>query len=250
MPTAREDVGIGVVNDKIYVIGGWRQDSNSLNTVEMYDPESNTWTKKADLPEKKEELGVAVVNGKIYAIGGDVSDSVFEYDPITNIWANKTKMPTSRDRLGVIAVNNKIYAIGGYTNGSLNIVEEYDPTTDKWAKRPNTLIPRADFGIAESNGKIYLFGGESNNEIINSVEIIDVSNMAWSTNKENMVTARSMLGATGSYDGKIYIMGGTASNSDDLKDSYLKHSWNLTRFQYVIHQNIFAYGITEQGLLW
>ena len=60
------------VNGKIYAIGGGANvlDDVALQTVEMYEPESDSWTKKTGLPTARIFLSTSVVNGKIYAIGG------------------------------------------------------------------------------------------------------------------------------------------------------------------------------------
>jgi hypothetical protein len=63
MPTARSGLAIGVVNDKIYVVGGG-------STVEEYDSITDRWTTKVSMPDSKSYLAAGVVNGKIYAIGG------------------------------------------------------------------------------------------------------------------------------------------------------------------------------------
>jgi len=41
-----------------------------ISTVEAYDPETDTWEKKADIPTPRWGLSTSVVDGKIYAIGG------------------------------------------------------------------------------------------------------------------------------------------------------------------------------------
>jgi N-acetylneuraminic acid mutarotase len=71
MPTARYSLAVGVVNDKIYAIGGCCGTGFSpLATVEEYDPATDKWTTKAPMPIDREGLAVGVVGGKIYAIGG------------------------------------------------------------------------------------------------------------------------------------------------------------------------------------
>ncbi len=139
MPTARS--GLAVItasNGRIYAIGGYNNNiSNSiLSTVEEYDPGTDTWTTKANMPTARWGLGVTTAsNGKIYAIGGNNNSSVHllstveEYNPATDIWTTKVSMPTLRARIGVTtASNGKIYAIGGYNNNGnsiLSTVEEY-----------------------------------------------------------------------------------------------------------------------------
>jgi hypothetical protein len=111
-----------VVNGKIYAIGGWC-DGAFHSTVEEYDPATDTWTKKADMPTARQWLSTSVVDGKIYAIGGKTLSTVEEYDPATDTWMKKADMPTARLGLSTSVVNGRIYAIGA-SGGS--VVEEYD----------------------------------------------------------------------------------------------------------------------------
>jgi hypothetical protein len=48
MPTPRTEFGVATVNNKIYAIGGYS--GSVLRTVEEYDPATDTWTRKADMP--------------------------------------------------------------------------------------------------------------------------------------------------------------------------------------------------------
>ncbi|MHC4147361.1 MAG: kelch repeat-containing protein, partial [Planctomycetota bacterium] len=123
----------------IYAIGGapggsqWHQ---GLSTVEEYDPATDTWTPKADMPTARTYLSTSVVNGRVYAIGGRTSNrnafsTVEEYDPATDTWTPKAGMPTERLRMTTSVANGKIYAIGGSGNrggpDAIATVEEYDP---------------------------------------------------------------------------------------------------------------------------
>lgn len=83
MPTPRE--GLGVVapgNGKIYAVGGWTVSSLGqsiyYDTVEEYDPATNTWTSKAGLPMGQAYFGITVgENGELYVMGGAYSDTDF-----------------------------------------------------------------------------------------------------------------------------------------------------------------------------
>jgi N-acetylneuraminic acid mutarotase len=134
MPTGRWGFSASAVNGKIYAIGGRIGTGgmgDPMSTVEEYDPVTDKWTKKADMPTPRLDLSTAVVNGRIYALGGwnnvDIS-TVEVYDPATDTWTKEADMPTPRRWLSTSAVNGKIYAIGGTTAGDVNIsvVEEYD----------------------------------------------------------------------------------------------------------------------------
>jgi N-acetylneuraminic acid mutarotase len=139
-----------VINGKIYAIGGTPASDApypGLATVEEYDPATDTWTTKTNMPVGRAFFSASAVDGKIYAIGGgrDLTTSglsiVEEYDPETDSWTSwttKTNMPTARFLLSTSAVNDKIYAIGGAVSSwssspqwqGCTTVEEYDPSLD------------------------------------------------------------------------------------------------------------------------
>jgi N-acetylneuraminic acid mutarotase len=135
MPTARDYSRAAVVDGKIYVIGGEvDSDPNTFATtaaVEEYDPTTDTWTKKADMPTSRAFFGTSVVDGIIYAIGGWSGGTFFSiveaYDPAADEWIRKASMPTSRETC-TVTVDGKIYAIGGFRwPQTLSTVEVYDP---------------------------------------------------------------------------------------------------------------------------
>jgi len=178
------------LNGRIYAIGGSQGFGSSLNTVEVYDPSSNSWRSSNDppgtagapapMPTARYELAVAAVNGKIYGIGGHGGpnqelNTVEAYDPATNTWSTDVEvvspkgvvlhiplapMPTARSDLAAAAVNGKIYAIGGF-GGLLNTVEVYDPATNRWTAAANLPTARYSLAAADANGLIYAVGGTS-----------------------------------------------------------------------------------------
>lgn len=75
MPTARSWLTTVALGGKIFAIGGYAGDPPQnirtyLPTVEVYDPETNTWMKRPDMPTARCLLSASAVKGKIYAIGG------------------------------------------------------------------------------------------------------------------------------------------------------------------------------------
>jgi N-acetylneuraminic acid mutarotase len=136
IPTPRGYLSASAVNGKIYAIGGRAgtfQNPIELSTVEEYDPATDTWTKKSDLPNVRYFLSTSVVDDKVYAVGGGPNGRATEkYDPATDTWTGKASMPTERSMLATSAANGKIYAIGG--GSGLSTVEVYTP--EGWRSSP------------------------------------------------------------------------------------------------------------------
>src|SRR5580693_9021773 len=95
MPTPRNHAAIGVVNAKIYVIGGrvgaaFIGLASDISVVEEYDPALDQWSgPRARMPIARSALGAAVYRGRIYVAGGEYQDphmmatfrAVEAYDP-------------------------------------------------------------------------------------------------------------------------------------------------------------------------
>jgi N-acetylneuraminic acid mutarotase len=140
MPRGRGAMSCSTVDGIIYAIGGTFTGGTGVDqavpTVEAYDPETDTWTRKADMLTARGFFSTCVVDGRIYAIGGCVNpynsselSSVEAYDPATDTWTKMSDMQVRRKALTSAAVNGKIYAIGGQLNAGwdspLSTVEEY-----------------------------------------------------------------------------------------------------------------------------
>ncbi len=224
MPTERMCLAAGVVNGKIYAIGGTiSRETPGLQTVEEYDPMSDTWTMKAPMPTARECLAASAVNGKIYAIGGSHTwlgsglTIVEEYDPETDIWVTKTPMPTARLGLSTCVLNEKIYAIGGQSGWSSNdatvhAVEEYDPATDTWTSKAEIPTARTFLSMGVVNGKIYTIGGVLSAQAVCSVvEVYDPVSDTWTDTTAQLPASRG-AGSASVVNGKIYVIGGVPSS--------------------------------------
>ena len=139
MPIARVFLSTSVVNGKIYAIGGSNRrmgtnDYEGIPVVEEYDPVTDTWESKADMPMARWGLSASTVGDRIFAIGGLDRTVPFaaveEYDLVADTWRKRDDMPTAKGLHSASVVNGKIYVIGGsesWADMFLQTVEEYDP---------------------------------------------------------------------------------------------------------------------------
>ena len=248
MPTARAYFDTCVVDGMIYAIGGEidRFGDMGISTVEMYDPITDTWTQKADMPTTR-VTSTSVVNGKIYAIGGEKSHkrrigpgwgydvrelaTVEMYDPATDTWMPKADMPTPRSAATCV-VDGKIYVIGGSAPQNikkkkpwrLDTVEVYDPATDTWAKAKNMNHARSSAAISVVDGKIYIMGGTGWPQIPNhpgpflsSIEVYNPKTNQW--REIGDMPAEKSSHTASVINGKIYVIGGFfRGHGRDMKD--------------------------------
>ncbi len=133
LPSPRNHLGSIGLNGKAYAIGGQEEEyegTTNKNTVEAYDPATDSWTTLAPMPTKRGHISSSVVNvdGKIFVIGGSVdngsggapSNAVEIYDPATNTWKTTTGLPTGKKTPVADVINGKLYSTTGANTSNVN----------------------------------------------------------------------------------------------------------------------------------
>jgi N-acetylneuraminic acid mutarotase len=144
MPQARNHAASATDGTKLYVFGGRGPGSgdanvvaNGFDTVEVYDPVTNTWASSLDpgstippLPQARGGMGKAVFfDGEFYVMGGEtltgagatsngVYDRVDIYSPATQTWRIGAPMPTALHGIFPLLATTtqggtRIYVAGG-----------------------------------------------------------------------------------------------------------------------------------------
>ena len=186
-----------VVDGKIYVIGGtafnnikkkkpWR-----LDTVEVYNPATDTWAKAKKMNHARSGAAISVVNGKIYVMGGTgwpqmpkhpgpFLSSMEVYNPEANQWREIGDMPAAKSSHTASVINGKIYVIGGFFRGNgldmkdFKTIEIYHPETGRWTQKPDMPVGKSGHATEVISGKIYIFTGADTNDVpFATVEVYD-----------------------------------------------------------------------------
>ncbi len=97
MPSPRNHFSTAVVNGIIYAMGGQfghdgcpGKHTQDSALVHAFNPQTNNWSRKADLPNPNShaEPGTFVYKGDIYTTGGEnAKNKVWKYNPRTNKWS-------------------------------------------------------------------------------------------------------------------------------------------------------------------
>ena len=233
LPTGRSAFSTAVVDGKIYLIGGTLSENErsgpfGLSTVEVYNPENNSWKRVADMPTPRSNTEAAVVDGKIYVVGGfSAIDTHMEstkilkivevYDPQTDTWESKQDMSEPRLSFGIGVVDGKIYVMGGANffenQWRLDHVEVYDSDTDVWHNHPSLLTRRDGFETAVVEDSIYVIGGRGwpsiaqNGPHLATIEVYEPGNR-W-RKKTDLLNLRYAF-STVVVNNEIYLIGGLA----------------------------------------
>ena len=193
MNIAKFGHGVGVVDNKMYTVGGTGAHhpglSDTRRCVECYDPSTGQWSAVADMSTTRCGCGVDVVDGKLYAVGGASDDghivsSVECFDISTGQWSTVAAMSTERCGVGVAALDGKLYAVGGIDGNDtiLRSAESFDPVTGQWSSLAPMGTARCEHSVAVSDGKLYAVGGIEHRDLepLSSVECFNPLTGQWS----------------------------------------------------------------------
>lgn len=183
MPTPRGALAVAVLGGKIHAIGGnaprgrdlpahehgVSRHDRSVGTHEVYDPATDSWTRRAPMPTARNHLGAAAIGGKIHAVGGrvpgDMELTAHEvYDPATDSWTEAPPLPTGRSGIAVVAHREQLYVFGGETvrlllRKTFEQAERFDPLGGRWQRLPPMPTARHGLGAASAGGAIYVVSG-------------------------------------------------------------------------------------------
>jgi len=157
---------IFAIGPYIYVGGGGYPCGGPRSDFYQYDPATNTWTRKADLPVPLH--GAAGASDGTYGYiacgqtsGGAYTNTLYQYDPSTDSWTALSTVPGGVGRWTPFMAyyQDKLYIGGGQSSsGCRNDFYAYDIATNTWTTLPNHPNTLHDTWATAYNGKIYETG--------------------------------------------------------------------------------------------
>jgi uncharacterized repeat protein (TIGR02543 family) len=222
-------------NGKVLAVGGSAGanpaiSTNYLNSCELYDPNSGTWTAAASLNIKRYgHIAILLNTGKVLIAGGfgttGFLNSCELYDPEFDTWSMTGSLAVGRNvTSATLLQNGEVLISGGYNVTSLSSCELYNPLDGVWSSTTgqlNTSRYRHTSTLISSGpnaGKVLVIGGgNSSSGHTNTCELYDPIAKTW-----------SYTGAIAGFrwdhtanilpDGNIILIGG--SNSTIAYSSY------------------------------
>lgn len=130
--------GSAVLDNYLFIVGGYRLTSQEISAVHCYNPVRNEWNQ------------VAPVNQKRY---NQTCSAHVKHQHVMIYFCHAFP---NRSNLKLLAVEGKLYAVGGQCLGT---VECYSPEQDWWTCVSSMPDPLAEFSACECQGMIYVMGG-------------------------------------------------------------------------------------------
>ena len=227
-PFARVESPAAVVGDKLYLFGGFTGDLQASNQVDVYDPASDSWTRKKDMPTRLTHLNPAIDGNTIWFAGGfkgkhpgPVTDEVWKYDVASDSWTTGPALPERRAGGGLAIVGRKLHYFGGYkADRDTNSGDHWSLPLDggkAWQREADLPDPRGHVSAAVLDGKIYALGGDHGHDItqidVDSCHRYDPATKKWSK-IASLPDGRSHFeSSTIVHKGRILIVGGRCNKT-------------------------------------
>lgn len=228
--------GSAVLDNYLFIVGGYRMTSQEISAVHCYNPCRNEWNQAAPLNQKRSNFKLLAVQGKLYAVGGQCLSTVECYSPEQDWWTCVSYMPDPLAEFSACECQGMIYVMGGYTSRDRNTnVLRYCPSSDTWTVFRSCSAHIRKQQMLSVEDTIYLVGGythelepgrrrPSQTEDVLTVQSYNVTTGEWIQLKENTSKSGLNLTCTLHNDG-IYIMSRDVSLPTSLEHRvFLKYN--------------------------
>nr|WP_077736079.1 PQQ-binding-like beta-propeller repeat protein [Bacillus sonorensis] len=202
-PSMPKPIGSGtsaaVIGKKIYVIGGLDYTGDIYKNAKnnyCYDTETETWTKKQNIPVSSLKFATAVVDGKIYAIGGRndagspptqshlINGTIYMYDPRTDTWTLKKDMQNLKlEGTSATVLNGKIYIIGGNVSDGQGTTstQVYNPSDNSIKDFKPLKNARTNASTVTIGNNLYVIGGAKDRNRASPLKSVEMYTLDEST---------------------------------------------------------------------
>lgn len=226
MFTARSRAAAGLVDGRLYVVGGENTAGDS-DAAEVYDPAFDSWRQLKPRPVAGRGAAAAGLGDSLYVAGGcagegdgaAVLDRVDRYDPAADAWTPIAPLPVPLCGLTLVAYGDRLFAIGGWDGSKTTAsVFAYDPKTDRWQALAPLPSPRAFAAAAVLRDYIYLLGGRDDEQQQEEMWVYDPAENVWA---EAPALPEARAGLAAAAEGtSIYAIGGGETNQPALHERF------------------------------
>ena len=214
-------------NGKVLVVGGGEviwccPETIPLNTVELYDPDTGTWSFTGNLNTAVESHTATLLQNGLVLVAGGYADGPLNsaelYDPDTGKWTSVGILGGNIGRYNHTATllpDGRVLIAGGASSVPVGPAQLYDPDTGAWSSTGDLNETRFNHtATLLPDGKVLVAGGMRPRDSpqfsivsVSSSELYDPDKGTWSF-AGSLKTRRSSHTATLLHDGIPLIVGG------------------------------------------
>lgn len=226
-PTARTEVTAATDGERILVVGGFDGSGDTISTVEIFDPATETWSSGPDLPVAVNHAMAAFLGGTFYVVGGytgpglsNPSQGVFGLRD--DHWEELDPLPEPRAAGGAAAADGLLHIVGGVgPRGLADAAFVLDPARGRWETLEGPPTARQHLGVAGFEDQVFVVGGRTGGigSNLQVAEGYDIASEQWQ-GLADMPTARGGIGATATANGFIVAPGGEADTTFEEVEAY------------------------------
>jgi DNA-binding CsgD family transcriptional regulator len=226
MFTARSRAAAGLVDGRLYVVGGENAAGDS-DVAEVYDPAFDSWRQLKPRPVAARAAAAAGLGAALYVVGGctgegdgvSALDRVDLYDPAAGAWAPLAPLPGPRCGLALAAHSERLFAIGGWDGDKMSAaVFAYHPLTQRWQALAPLPAPRAFAAVAVLRDRIYVMGGRDDEQQQDEMWVYDPATDVWAA-APALPEPRAGLAAAAEGT-SIYAFGGGEGDQPGLHERF------------------------------
>lgn len=235
LPVARVESFGTVVNNKLYVFGGFLLGLKASSRLDIYDPEKNFWHRGSDLPTPVTHVNAVAEGHRIWFVGGFVGDhpglttsQAWCYNTIDDRWTETKPLPAKRAGGALQLIDNNLHYIGGFasdrdtTCGDHWVLSLND--NNDWEKRSPLPDPKGHIASMVLGKKIYIIGGQYRHDTRPkdqaSVHAYNVETDNWERLSDLPEPRSHFEASTFTVNEQIVIIGGRNNNNKRINNPY------------------------------
>jgi hypothetical protein len=178
LAVARSHPAVAIHGERLYAIGGGGPGFASLDTVEVFDPETERWERARPMPTRRSGAMAVTIGDRIAVIGGGFKkpDGKFRflptvefYEPEADRWSAGPDMRQPHDYPACALLDGRVYIATGHhpaateggpqTDPGFSFAQRWRPGDGAWEELPPVPTPRFAAAAVVLAGRVAVAGG-------------------------------------------------------------------------------------------
>jgi N-acetylneuraminic acid mutarotase len=213
-----------VIGGLLFVFGGhYNARVQSSSTVQVLNPASNAWTRRAPEPRPTTHWNAAVDGGTVWLAGGFVGDhpgtataDVWRYDVAADRWSKGPSLPEPRGGGVLFIANHALHYTGGFLPDRMtNSADHWQLSLDgssHWTPKAPLPRPRGQLSGGVIDGGFYAIGGQFGHDQgpydLTLVHRYDIATDQWTEAAPLPHPVSHAESSTFVMDGRVIVVGG------------------------------------------